>query len=71
MLQNSSGRNVPSRGAGPIIQCRNPTCDGTLYQLQDGELLQKKARPGWKREIRNCECMKCGFRLKVPVQVRP
>lgn len=73
MLDNLQGRGVPPRrgGVGPRIGCPVRGCDGTMYQVKEGELLQRSPRgPGWKMVQRNCECPKCGHRQKIGVQVR-
>ncbi len=71
MLDRLQGRGVRQRGgAGPKIGCPVNGCDGVMYQIQEGELLQKAPRLGWERVTRNCECPECGHRQKFPIQVR-
>ncbi len=71
MLDQLQGRGVRLRNSGgPVIRCPSPGCEGQMYQVQEGELLQRSPRPGMVPVVRACRCPECGLDQKIMVQVR-
>lgn len=70
-MDSLTQRGVRSRaGSGPTIGCPVRGCDGVMYRVQDGELLQRSPRPGWTRATRDCRCGVCDHAQSFTVLVR-
>lgn len=63
-------RGVRGQGRITKIGCPNPTCEGTLYELQPGEALGRSVQAGKTNVEKKCRCETCGLERSITVQVR-